>query len=367
MTTVRTILAAVAGVATFASLATADSIELRRSIRRETADRPIVLRDIADLVGPNAEALADIEIAAAADLPVDRPVAIEIGEVRARLDAAGIAWARVDLTGGTVRVRPAIAVVAAVAAPSVATAPRFRVVDGEPGRAEASTTTSPAVLAGDLISAPQDDLRAAIARIVLDDLATAEVETDPARVQLTIDGDDLAALPENAGDGVVRLRGRAVVDHVIAEVTCRQPDGRRRQHLVSVEVRLMRLVPVAARRIQRGRDLLGLDTDLALDIRPCLVSEPQLDPRSLVGRRLLTTIDEGERIVPSMLVPENVVRRGSTVVVRTISAGYELRREMEAAEDGAIGDTVVCHEAGRRGRGASITAIVVGPGLLEVR
>ena len=124
MTTFRTILAVVAGVATLTSTALADSIELRRSIRRDVADRPVLLRDIAVLDGEHARSLASVEIVAVGDLPADRTIAIDIAEVRACLDAAGAAWARIDLTGGSVRIRPAT--VATRKAGVTPTRPQFR-------------------------------------------------------------------------------------------------------------------------------------------------------------------------------------------------------------------------------------------------
>lgn len=365
MTTVRTILAVVAGVATLASTTVGDSIELRRSIRREATDRPVVLQDIAVLKGEHANSFASIEIVGAADLPADRTIAVPVGDVRRRLDAAGASWARIDLTGGSVRIRPAL--VAAGKAAVVPTAPQFRAVADASADGEESAAMGRFAAADDLLAGPEGDLRATIARLILDDLATAGIEREPGRVQLSIDPDALARIPGAAVDGVVKLRGSGAVDRVDAAISYRTPDGRRRQVLTPVEVRVMRLVPIADRRLARNRPLRGLDLDFRLEPRPCRVSEPMVRPESMMGRKLVTTIREGDRITVADLEPEIVVHKGDRVVVQSRAGGYLLSREMEAGVDGALGDSIVCHEPGRRGRGGSVTAVIVEPGVLEIR
>ncbi len=202
MTTFRTILAVVAGVATLTSTALADSVELRRSIRREAADRPVLLRDIAVLDGEHAQSLASVEIVAVADLPADRTIAIPVGDVRACLDAAGASWAQIDLTGGSVRIRPAI--VTARKSGVVPTAPPFRAASSV---AVDGTATRRFATADELLAGSDGDLRGVIARLILDDLVTAGIESEPTRVQLSIDLNAMARIPGKAVDGVVKRRG----------------------------------------------------------------------------------------------------------------------------------------------------------------
>ena len=58
MTTLRNILALAAGVAVVAGSADADSIALKRSVRRVAADQPVLLGDIAAIAGPHASTFA---------------------------------------------------------------------------------------------------------------------------------------------------------------------------------------------------------------------------------------------------------------------------------------------------------------------
>ena len=72
-------------------------------------------------------------------------------------------------------------------------------------------------------------------------------------------------------------------------------------------------------------------------------------------------VESGEPVLPTMLVPEIVVKAGTRVRVRIVFGGYELIREMQALEDGAVGDRIECGEPGaplRSGRraGKSISA-----------
>jgi flagella basal body P-ring formation protein FlgA len=386
MTTFRTILALTAGVAVIAGAAAADSITLKRSVRRVGIDQPVRLRDIATIDGPHASRFASLEIAPAASLPADGVATIDVADVRTALDAAGVSWGEVDLSGGRVTLRPAIDVGAGEADPATdAPGRRFRTQTsdrGDHGVMDGAGANAGFDRVADLIDAADADaLSATIARLVLEDVL--EVEPDPRRVLVRLDRSAVADLPETATDCRVRLRGRGDTDRVIAEVSGRLPDGRRPQCLVPVEVRLERRVPVAARRITRGQRLLGAGADLEVAWRSFAISEvvgetaTLLEPRSVVGRELATTVEPGEAVVRAMLVPEIVVRRGMRVRVRSVAGGYEMIRDMEALEDGAVGDRIPCGEIGasrgsRRGAGVDsssrIMAIVIDDrGTLEVR
>ncbi len=385
MTTLRTILALAAGVAVVAGSATADSISLKRSIRRAAVDQPVRLGDIAAIAGPHAETFASLEIAGVAELPTDRVATIDIADVRARLDAAGVSWGLVDLSGGRVAIRPAIS--ATPTAESLA-APAPRTFEAtSPRRTDAESNavigTNGFVRVSALLDAANgDDLTSTIARLVFDDLES--IERHPERVLVRIDRTAAGRLPESVRDCRVRLRGRGNTDLVHAEVSGLMPDGRRPQVLVPVEVRLERPVPIASRRVARGRRLLGAGVDLEVEWRPLAVSEVVgdtgtfLDISSVTGRELAVTVESGEPVLPTMLVPEIVVEAGMRVRVRIVFGGYELIREMQALEDGAVGDRIECGEPGaplRSGRRAgksisadSIMAIVVDDrGTLEVR
>jgi flagella basal body P-ring formation protein FlgA len=382
MTTLRTILAVAAGVAVVASSTTADSISLKRSIRRAAVDQPVRLGDIATIAGPHAETFVSLEIAGVADLPTDRVATIDIADVRARLDAAGVSWGLVDLSGGRVAIRPAISATPDAESPA---APGPRAFEATtPRRSDAGSAPVIGIngfvrVSALLDAANGDDLTATIARLVFDDLEA--IERHPERVLLRIDRSAAGRLPESVQDCRVRLRGRGDADLVHAEVSGLMPDGRRPQVLVPVEVRLERPMPIASRRVARGRRLLGAGVDLEVEWRPLAVSDvvgedaTYLDISSVTGRELSVTVESGEPVLRTMLVPEIVVHNGMRVRVRIVLGGYEMVRDMQALQDGGVGDRILCGEIGasvRNSRQASIAgsimAIIVDDrGTLEVR
>ena len=383
MTTLRNILALAAGVAVVAGSADADSIALKLSVRRVAADQPVLLGDIAAIAGPHASTFAGLEIAGVAELPADRVATIDVADVRARLDAAGVSWGLVDLSGGRVAIRPAIRAATTTSDPAAAAPRTFEATDTR----RADVGSAPVFGAADFVrvsslldASNDDEFTATIARLVFDDLE--QIERYPERVLLRIDRAAAARLPESAQDCRVRLRGRGDADLVNIEISGAMPDGRRPQVLVPVEVRLERPVPIAARRIASGRRLLGAGVDLKVEWRPVAVSEvvgedaTLLDISSVTGRKLAVAVESGEPVLRTMLVPEIVVQPGMRVRVRSVFGGYQLVHEMEALEEGAVGDRIMCGDIGsargsRRGPVSgshSIMAVVVDDhGTLELR
>lgn len=379
MTTIRTIVAVAAGVAVIAGTTAADSIALKRSVRRAAADRPVLLQDIAAIEGPHAAAFAALEIVPAAAMPAAGVTTIDIADVRSALDGAGVSWGRVDLSGGRVVIRPATVAASPVAGATGESAGRRflaessgRPVEADSGAAESAGFVRVSSLFGE---SNDDGLAATIGRLILDDVR--DVESDASRVLVRIDRRAVADLPPTARDCRVRLRGRGDADRVIAEISGELPDGRRPQCLIPVEVRVERRVPVAVRRIVRGQRLLGAGADLEVAWRSFPISEVAgesptiLGMSSVVGRALATTVEPGEVVLRAMLVPEIVVERGMRVRVRSVAGGYEMIREMEALEDGAVGDRIPCGEIGasrgsRRNAGAIMAVVIDDRGTLEI-
>ena len=82
----------------------ADSIVIKRSVRMRHADARVMLADIAELKGPQAERYEDLVVERFQDR--SRPLEVTVEQVTDALDRAGVNWARVELSGGTVVVRP---------------------------------------------------------------------------------------------------------------------------------------------------------------------------------------------------------------------------------------------------------------------
>ena len=104
----RILIVIVAGAATLVATgsASADRIELRRSIRRPSVDQPLRLEDIARLEGEHACSFRRLVVRPVrTETGTDRVMQLTIGQIRELLDDAGIDWPRVELSGGVVTSR----------------------------------------------------------------------------------------------------------------------------------------------------------------------------------------------------------------------------------------------------------------------
>src|SRR5688572_20749723 len=82
-----------------------DSITLKHSVRLIGKQAIITLADIANVQGERAAALAELPIATLRD--DGAALEIQIQDVRAKLDDAGVNWGQVNLSGRSVVIRPA--------------------------------------------------------------------------------------------------------------------------------------------------------------------------------------------------------------------------------------------------------------------
>ena len=342
--------------------AIADRIELRRSIRRPSVNQPLRLEDIARLDGEHARSFRRLVVLSAqTETRTDRVMQVTIGQIRELLDDAGIDWPRVELSGGVVAVRPAAR--SRTASRSSASAPGF----GEPVLRVESRAPSGLRSVSEWRHQPDGSLGRQVVDLVVD--AVGDIESDPDRLFLSMDSSTLDRLTSSAEEiraslvQDLRAENSNPWDSVLIRVQGRRPGGEWRSTHVRVEIGVLRVVPVAAHDIRKGRRIGEGDKDVRLEARPIRPSEVILDPSVIAGRKVVANVLAGEPILSSVLEPEKIVDRGGMIMIRSIIDGHEFNCLVEALQDGCLGDLVKC----RTTSGESMLARVVGPNLAEVK
>ena len=361
----RILIILVAGAATLVATgsAVADRIELRRSIRRPADDRPVRLEDVARLDGEHARSFRRLVVLPArVDIHADRALQVTVGEIRGLLDEAGIDWPRVELSGGVVTVRP-------MARSRSASRPSATATSTSPMEHATSLSGMPSGLrsVSEWRHQSEGSLGRQVADLVVD--AVGVIEPDPDRLFFAI---DQSALQRSSWDAS-ELRATVVADHrssiehpwdsVLLRVEGRRSGGESRSTHVRVDIGVMKVVPVAARDIRKGRRIGQGDEDVRLEVRPVRPSEVILEPAAIAGRKTLANVVAGQPLLSSVFEPEKIVDRGAMIMIRSVIDGHEFNCLVESLQDGCLGDLVKCRTAS----GESMLARVVGPNLAEVK
>ena len=180
--------------------AAVDRIELRRSIRRPAADRPVLLEDVARLEGEHALRLGRLVVLPAlSGNAARRAVSFTIDDLRRLLEDSDVRWAAMELHGGRVVVRPA-------------SLPRSAVSDGEEADTDSVVPVGSAPLPAAGLRSVRDwtqgrdsGIGRRIAALVAE--AMKDVEANPDRLLFSFDAIAMSRLhPEIEGIGVLRNR-----------------------------------------------------------------------------------------------------------------------------------------------------------------
>ncbi|MBC02876.1 MAG: flagella basal body P-ring formation protein FlgA [Phycisphaerae bacterium] len=358
----RILIILVTGIATLAATgsAFADRIELRRSIRRPFADQPVRLGDVARLEGEHADGFRRL-VVLPAGAGTDRVARVTIGEIRELLEDAGIEWSRVELSGGSVAVRPAASGRSSSGGANSPSAPASRHAAVDAGSGSGFRPV------GEWRNRPEGTLERQIAELILNEVGV--LESDPDRLFLEV---DRTVLELSASDAI-EIRASVVDDHrtdverpwdsVLLRIKERRPGGGWRSLHCRVNIGVMRIVPVAARDIRKGRRIEENERDIRIEARVVRPSETILDPSAIAGRKARLGVSAGDPILSSVLEPEKIVDRGAMIMIRSVIDGHEFSCLVECLQDGCIGDVVKC----RTTSGESMLARVVGPNLAEVK
>jgi len=316
--TVTMILAALAG-----PLA-ADTITVRSCA--EVQGDCVLLRDIAQLTGPQAIALADVTLAR---MPV---AAVDLVAVRAALDSQNVNWGRLSLVGFNrcSIVRPPLRATGNDAE-SAALACDFEPC--LPGTVGAEIMK---LVAAQAPQAAPGDLRILLAP---DDRPTARQPLAADRYELELGA---RGVPGRLPITIRRYRQERLVEtrHLSAVI---------HQHLLGV---------VATRAIDRRQVLTADDiriTDLWLTDGK---AKPLTTLEAAAGQATLRALREGEMVTAAVLAPPVLVERGEPVTVHCTTGAMLIKLAGTAMDDGAVGQVIrVRNEASRE----LFWAEVIGP------
>lgn len=324
--------------------AAGDSITLKRSIRLSAADDTVRLRHVATLEGAEAIKLADLVVA---DLPPsDKVLELSVHDVRAKLDAAGINWSLVDLTGGTIIIRPRLE--SGVEAPK-------SMAGADLGGSERSrgNTNRAATLHEEPVHTPASTfVQERTVRGLIASLVCEGVKMDPSRIALEFDSDDLEAIAMPLGAHRYEIDPMSSWWSDRVEVALRRWDGPviAESTSIGMKLRLLTDTPRAAIDISRNSVVATADVEVVPVWTAPSHARLLADAGAITGRRAICSIDQGEPIRQSDLRGEAVIAKGDHVKVRKLVGACVITLEAEAMSAGALGEGVELARIGLKGR-----------------
>jgi flagella basal body P-ring formation protein FlgA len=332
--------------ACFASPVSADTITVKGAARLEVGQAKVTLGDIATLDGPEAERWASLEIAMMNTS--SKPLEIDVREIRVRLEGAGVNWAKVNLTGRKVVVRPgrtaeagAPQAMASIALPGVATREQ-----------KAVEIVIVAVSAATLVN--EATLRGMIANLMV-----SQLRVDPDQLRLTFQAEDAPFLGTltSASRMEVQPLGSLASDRV--EITVRTWAGSLVSGSRTVRVQPELAVQAAVLRRDVGKDetIFAEDVETVTQWVSPSVATQMADMVTAVGRIACKPMKAGEVLREKHIRRDALVKKGDQITVRCLVGGVAISVQAEARADGAAGEIIELRKLGER---ESFTAKVVG-------
>lgn len=316
--------------------ALADRIALKPSASAQ-AGAPVTLRDVADLTGPDAEALADTVLVD----DVNRRAAgrawfeLTIDDVRATLDQRRVNWGRLSLQGASCAVRLTDTV-----APTK--------VDDSPARVERSPETV------DLTGPATVRTRIVALLTRLYDVAPGDL-----RVLFSEDDDAFLNTPEFGRRIEVQPAATASSSRFAVVVWVYDGDRLLESRTLRIDLQVRRRVFVLASELQRGDSIrethLRAETMWLEPTGPAPIRKDEAAIGSVARRRLAA----GTVLRVDQLESPVVVRRGELVTIHCLSGGVVVKTRARAQSDAREGDLIELRMDGRR---KSFVARIVGPG-----
>ena len=272
----------------------ADSVVLKDEVY--VKGPKILIRDVADVQGENAEAISAVELGSAALPGASRR--FDIALVASRIRTANAAPQPVETRG----------------ARSVCATTMHNELNRE-----AIGELVKTFIESQIPWNPQD---------------TEITVTPPADNVLIPEGEvriDWRPEPQYRYLGVGAVRGTVVVDGEIKKTV-----------LCKVSIETYADVVVARAEIPRGKTIAA--SDLETEKRPLSPLKETVfhDPSELGNYVARTPIAPGQIITPHSVAPRQVVKRNQTVVVETRAGGLRVQTEARAVTDAGIGDMVTC-------------------------
>jgi flagella basal body P-ring formation protein FlgA len=315
-------LGALVAVAVVSRAARAQDAIALRPVARVQASAPVYLRDVAELVGPGAQALGGTELAGVAR----RPASVTLEDVRRVLESAGANLGHVRLSGGVCEVRGPVEV--APARPDVAGADR-------------GAQTPPR----------EGTVRAAVAARVADLLGV-----EPARLRLTWQEADAALLDTTVAGRVVTLDPAGAGDRIPVAVRVYEGERTVSAGTVRVGIEVLHGVLVATGPLSRGATLSAEGL-----VREARWLAPSVDPadESAVGQVTRSRLEAGAVVRRGDIEPPVLLKRGDLVIVDCLVGGVVVRASARAAEPGRDGQVITVQTLHSK---RTLRARVDGPG-----
>lgn len=327
----------------------ADTITLKSAARHQSETNIITLGDIASLEGDEAQRLAGVQVGAMKSS--SKPMEITVADVRKALDAAGVNWAKVDLSGRTVIVRPLRD--EATLPPQAMTA---NAIEGAAAPGQKPTPIDPeaSYVALDAIVNTQT-IGGSIANLIVTNL-----RVDPRTIRVRIADEYTALLQTSLNDGRFEVQplGSFAGDRLAFSI--RAWNGNAAESRGQVTLVVQRHTPVSRLRRDLSRSDAITEADIETTEAWLSPSEAmQAAPRaSVVGRIASRSMRAGETIRVRDIDREAMVKRGQLVTIRCLVGGVAISLQAEARAEGSIGDAIEFRKTGERD---SFVATVTAP------
>lgn len=344
----HTILASLVAISMFTG-AHADTITLKSAARHQGETNIVTLGDVASLEGDEAQRLASVQVGAMKTR--GKPMEITVAEVRKALDAAGVNWAKVDLSGRSVIVRPQRD--EAAPPPQAMTA---NAIEGAAAPEQKPTPIDPEAnsIALDAMVNVQT-IGGSIANLII-----ANLRVDPRSIRVRIADEDKALLQTDLADGRFEVQplGSFAGDRLAFSI--RAWNGNAAESRGQVTLLVQRQTPVSRLRRDVSRSDAITEADIQTVESWLSPSEAmQVAPRaSVVGRSASRSMHAGETIRVRDIDREATVKRGQLVTIRCLVGGVAISLQAEARAEGSIGDALEFRKTGERD---SFLATVTGP------
>lgn len=289
-----------AGVLGAQIAAAQDTVTLRPSAS-VAPGRPVTLGDVAEVNGPQADALRSVVVVPADSFERAR---LDVGQVRAVLGrSAGINVGRVALSGGTVDLKR-----------------------GSPVETIAAQRPVPPSLPGLTV---RDQLPRAVAEALGVREADVQLrlnESDGALLQTPLSGRICTAVAAGVGDKMpIHVRVYEGDRLIVAQTT-----------RVGVTVRRDVLVPLHP--IERGTSIES--SMISREERWLPVNDRTASAGQSLGAAAKVALEAGTPIASRQVERAAIVQRGDLVSVDCVSGGVVVRATMRAVEDGREGDVI---------------------------
>lgn len=316
-----------------------DVIALRHTLRMEATATSVRLADVADLAGPRAVALADVQIVRdiSAEPAPGGWATIDAERVRAAIDEQGeIDWGTLVIRGEACSVRR-----------MVMTAPEAAV------NAPSGPSTPAAPIAGSIRVAVSEKLGVELGALY---------GVEPADVRLKFEESDRGVLDTICAGMVLDIQTGGAGDRIPIQIRGYRDGSLAINAVIRAEVELQREVAVATEALKRDQTL-GLG-DFAVESRWVPASLRRLDPVRGVGQAVKQRISPGAIITVDDVRAPVAAERGELVTLHCVAGSIIVKTTCRALQDVRTGELAKFEtlEPDRRQRRV-ILARMNGPGV----